>query len=134
MVRIPGLNDNPEWGTGPVFEYKLYYRADPVDENGEEEEKDVEEDDMADDERIPLADRLCETVSLPEYKNEMLQQLLFWHVENRCSDKDEAQRMCNVCRDGIEAATTPKIFDSCIKEYWDWHQKQQWIQDNSNLA
>jgi len=26
MERIPGLKDDPDWGTGPIFECELYHR------------------------------------------------------------------------------------------------------------
>lgn len=138
MEKIAGLNDNPDWGTGPVFECKLYYRVQQMEEKSndnknslEEEEEDiaVDNDDEAmeeEDDDIPLADRLRDSTPLQDYKMDKLLQLKQWHQENKCPDAHVADEAYNECREGIQRAQTSLAVDDCIKAYWDWHQKQEW--------
>ena len=54
MERIKGLNDDPEWGTGPLFEVKLYYRAETALQKGRDDlelgEGDDDDDDLLEEE------------------------------------------------------------------------------------
>ena len=129
MERIKGLNDDPAWGTGPVFELKLYYRleaalndqADTVAENETVSELDGMDDDDDDDKR---AERLRDSVPLDEYKKEKLSQLVGWYQSCK-ADKEEAHAMFIQTQNDINSSTTNKSVDGHMEQYWNWHQQYE---------
>ena len=138
MQRVKGLNDDPEWGTGPVFDLKLYYRAeatmsapDNLNSNDDESNDDSMEGDKmntSDDlEGLPLAEKLRDEMPLQEYKDEKIDQLHRWYQDCKAQDKDEANVRVQEAQKGIKNATSAQLVDDHLKVYWDWHQESEWL-------
>merc|ERR1719361_1192508 len=116
MLRINGINDDPHWGSGPVFECKLYYRAEQVladldrnDESNENESDDMDEDD------ISLTEALRQETPLDTYKEEKIEQLIRWHGENKARDKEVAEQVQIDYCNKIEAAENTGLVDEFVK-------------------
>jgi hypothetical protein len=134
MKRI-SLNDDNDWKSGPVFEYKLYYRPEsvPAMSGNDSAESDDEMEDEED--AVPLADKLVQSMPLDTFKAEKLQQLNVWYSENNAMDQDQAGAMLRHVRQSIESAQDTGTVDEVMKVYWDWHQKLQWTaKDAAALA
>ena len=137
MKRIHGLNDKDEWGTGPVFETKLYYRLDEatkprrsgVDDN-DVDLNDIAGDDDDDDDNMPLAERLVAQMPLETYKDDKFKQLERWHQHHRAEDAEEAERKRSFAGDRIYGAVDVESVDKYVKEYYDWYQQQEWLSKN----
>jgi hypothetical protein len=136
MERIKGLNDDPAWGTGPVFDLKLYYQlegalnnqADTVAENETVSELDGmdEDDDDDDDNRANLAEELRDAVPLEEYKKRKVDQLVGWYQGCKAPDNQEANAVFIQIQNDIESSTTTKAVDGHIEQYLRWHQQYDW--------
>jgi hypothetical protein len=137
MERIKGLNDDPAWGTGPVFDLKLYYRleaalnnqADTVAENetvSELDGMDEDDDDDEDDNRANLAEKLRDAVPLEEYKKRRVDQLVGWYQGCKAPDKQEAHAVFIQIQNDIESSTTTKAVDGHIEQYLRWYQQYDW--------
>eukprot|EP00978_Attheya_sp_CCMP212_P018388 scaffold50278_cov52-Attheya_sp.AAC.1 len=144
MKRIPGLNDDPEWRTKPVFEYKLYYRAqDALDNDSgsvvgdgmDDDDDDDDSDGMNDEEEtVPLAEKLQNEIPLDDrHKVEKRAQLDKWFMEHKASNIEAAEFMYASCRRGIESAQDSRSLDECMQVYWNWHQKQEWPHETIGL-
>ena len=130
---INGLNDKDEWGTGPVFETKLYYRLDssggamgsncmdPIDQMDD----DAMDDDDSDD--IPLAEQLAAQMPIESYKDDRFQQLERWHRHHKAEDQEQAEMKRTFAADGIYGSVTIEGVDKHVKEYYDWYQQQEWL-------
>ena len=138
MERIKGLNDDPEWGTGPVFDLKLYYRAEATmneegitknEDDDDENMKDSDADDTNDNMEnadVSLADKLRDTMPLEAYKADKVDQLHRWYQECKALDKSEADARVIQVQKSIEEASTQAVVDEHLKAYWDWHIQQEW--------
>ena len=134
MKRINGLNDQDEYRAAPLFEYKLYYRAEEevineeimIDEENnimeENEEKDAEEGKS----ETPLSHQLLNVNSVAEYKKEKIHQITKWHKTSAFQDEDEANFVLENRVSFVNAAESVEIIDSIVQEYYQWFQKQQW--------
>ena len=81
-----GLTDDKDWKGEPVFEQKLYYRAESVvSGQGFGEELD---DNMSDDEN----EGVFQIPSINDYKKEKIDQVQQYHLE-----LDKYKRQNNVC-------------------------------------
>mmetsp|Transcript_21254 Transcript_21254/g.27148 ORF Transcript_21254/g.27148 Transcript_21254/m.27148 type:complete len:384 (+) Transcript_21254:324-1475(+) len=155
MKRIH-LNDAESSQSDPVFECKLYYRAQKVlDEEGENVSN--ISDSISDDGVVaysPSSPRYSPTFSLgsysptpsfsstttsylssgshytscklEEYKVAKLGQVNGLHLEHESQDKREADLVLEDCREHIMVAQDTKSVDKVIQNYWNWHQKQLW--------
>lgn len=126
MERIRGLNDSVDWESGPVFEYKLYYRGDGRGDHEDDtsHEEDVSMDEGEDD---PLAEKLqTEVVQLDEYKADVTKQVSRWHQDITPANDEEAAAQFMTCMDRIREATETDAVDTARTQYWKWHQKQMW--------
>ena len=131
MKRIVGLNDDEKRRSAPVFEYKLFYRAQTEDVHDDIEEEDM--DDMDDIEaESNNTDNLTETLlhenNLNEFKNEKTNQLTNWHQTNTFKDPDEADLVLKNRIDSINEANTVEMIDHIVQEYYQWLQKLMWDQ------
>ena len=141
MERVKGLNDDPDWGTGPVFDLKLYYRAEAtmraeqdtlnINDNDDESSDDSIKDDKMntseDLEGLPLAEKLRDEMPLQEYKDEKIDQLHRWYQDCKARDMDKAVVRVREAQRGIETATSAQMVDDRLKVYWDWHQESEWL-------
>ena len=118
MQRITGINDDPGWGAGPVFEQKLYYRT--------------PEEVVDDDDQLPsLATKLLQKVPLDEYKAEKLKQLPNYHNHHQSNyDEMEADEKYTSCKHLLQIATDKTSVDAAIKAYCDWHQAQKFVRED----
>jgi hypothetical protein len=134
MKRIPLNDDLP---SGPVFEYKLFYRedfggvvavTDEVD-NSSIGYVDVQDsaNEMEDEDNVSLVEKLRHKVPLAEYKEEKIGQLNIWHSENNAQDRDSAEAKLHSSQVAITAALIHETVDDHVKAYFDWHQKQRWL-------
>jgi hypothetical protein len=141
MERIP-VNDHLP--SGPVFEYKLFYREDCGDvaavtdevENssiGSVEDVKDSTNEMEEEDNVPLVEKLRHEVPLAEYKEEKIGQLNIWHSENNAQDKDSAEAKLQSSQVAITAAPKHETVDEHVKSYFDWHQKQRWIITGTRL-
>lgn len=123
MERVPGLNDDPAWGTGPVFEYKLYYRRETEDDDEEGEEMD--DDDDGDNDSTPEVQQ--RVPPLGAYRVDRWRQVESWHGAHRCADAEVADQQCAAAEEGIlrTARTTDEV-DRYLLAYWKWHESHQW--------
>jgi len=134
MERVKGLNDNLEWGTGPLFDMKLYYRAETVLEQGSDLSMDEDYEDIADSDdelrgpetaEIPLADHLRDSMPLEEYKTEKIDQLHRWFQSCKARDRNEGNARVTQTQASIRDATSTEAVDDYLKTYWDWHMLQE---------
>jgi len=133
MMRIHGLNDDPQWGSGPVFECKLYYRAeDTVQRNTDGDGDGVEDMEDTDDENehdnVSANDNTTNP-PLHVYQQERITQIRIWHEEVKVTDanRNVAESVQRNYTQKIDAAMDIRSVDDVVKQYWDWHQEQQWI-------
>ena len=140
-VRMERIPVNDEMPSGPVFEYKLFYREDCGDahvaavadevENScidSVDEKDsMHENEVGEEENVSLVEKLRHEVPLAEYKEEKIRQLNIWHSENNAQDKDSAEAKLQSSQVAITAALNHETVDEHVKAYFDWHQKQRWM-------
>ena len=140
MKRINGLNEDETRRSAPIFEYKLYYRA---------EEEDANEDDMMDDEDDDEADMDADTSAttnaeptpaeallnendLVEYKQKKVEQVQNWHRNCTFEDEEEASLTLLNRLESINKAASVALVDSIVLEYYQWLQKQQWNRRQPN--
>jgi len=137
MKRIPGLTDDDDWKSGPLFECKLYYRAEEVisgptttnddDDDSIEMETGQEGDAMSQnsnsDDDISLATKLREQVSLDDYRMEKIRQVTQYHIENKSLNPQMADEMLENCKSKIlncrRSITTRADIDELVKIYYD---------------
>ena len=139
MERIKGLNDDPEWGTGPLFEVKLYYRAETALQKGRDDlelgEGDDDDDDLLEEEdeesnmeevvEVPLAELLRDRMLLEEYKAEKIEQLHRWYQCCKVRDRDAGNARVTQTQSSIHTAASTQAVDEFLKSYWDWHILQE---------
>ncbi len=123
MRRINGLNDSKEYRAAPVFEYKLYYRAEEevcgkVDSDDDDE---MEEDGQVGKSETPLSNEL-----LNEIKKEKIHQVTKWHETSTFDDPDEAKFVLENRVSFINAAETMEKVESIVGEYLEWWKEQKW--------
>ncbi len=127
MKRINGLNESDDCRAAPVFEYKLFYRAEAeiIDgvKNGEVE-MDSDDDDESE---IPLSTTLLDINDLSEYKQKRIHQLRNWHQSFTFRDNEEGEFVLNNREMLINTADTVKKIDDVVQEYYQWLQKEQWM-------
>jgi hypothetical protein len=141
MKRINGLNDDESRRAAPVFEYKLYYRAESEFKDKDElVEDDDDDDDDVDIRTEKTSDRIQFMVNdneINEYKNEVIQQINNLHLTHQSQDHDEARLVLQSKLESISKATTNKEVDDQLVEYEMWRHKQwtlrKWTAPNSGL-
>jgi len=142
MTKIKGINDDKDMSTAPIFEYKLYYRAESllfdVDNLGDEtymsdddQDDTIMKDDSQDigdddDDNIPLAEKLQDVNSIQDYKKEKSGQVEKWHIATTFAKEDEAIEIYSKFGSAISSASTIKDVDDLVEQYYKWFQKQQW--------
>lgn len=134
MKRIHGLNDNENSRAAPIFEYKLYYRAqeesnidEDVDDNDMMDSDSVSADDNTkNNDEASLVHTLVRENNLDEYKNGKRIQIHNWHQTNTFQDPDEAEFVLNNRIESINEAATVDRINVVVEEYYQWFQKLQW--------
>merc|ERR1712161_117685 len=148
VQRMSGLKDEKGWKTDPLFQIKLYYRAQDVmfegeggrrrvsgndvymEEKEEEEKKEEEgcsmEGGEMDEENIELADRLVKQQPFDDYRKEKIEQIKKIHDDNKASDAKEADTVFQDACKSLQTVQTTADVDGILECYYDWHQKQIW--------
>ena len=114
MERINGLTDDKQSRGAPVFEKKLYYRAENVVINGNRSDDEMMSEDEDDDEAT------VQPPTLAEYKTEKSEQVEQYHAElNSCIvDIDESdQRLRNV-KNKISLSESIEDVDDVVKLFY----------------
>jgi len=138
MKRIQGLIDDDDWKSGPLFECKLYYRAEKVlsgttttdvdDTNDDDDEIEMEAEQAADTisqnsaDEVSLATKLRDQVSLDDYRIEKSRQVTQYHIEYKSLNSQMADEMLENCRRKISSSdccTTRGDIDELVKIYFD---------------
>ncbi len=118
MSRIKGLTDDEDWKGAPLFECKIYYRA---ERSTEDEEMD---DDPNDNDNDNVVDVLRQSSSLQEYKTEKIDQVKQLYVESK-ADPEEAELTLRSCQNKIMFAENFEDIDDLVKIYHDDLIKQK---------
>jgi len=115
MNRIQGLTDNAECRGGPLFECKLYYRAEDVISGvGIKSDND---DDMDMDIECGIDREGDEDVSLGAYQIDKVNQVKQYHVEN-LADPQDAEEMLLKCQAKIKLSDNTQDIDELVKIYY----------------
>ena len=126
MKRIQGLTDTDEWRGGPVFECKLYYRAEDVISPSLDDATDVG-DDMSMEQSMGDAENAASQLELVEeslpsidtYKIEKINQVKQYHVENMAaSSPEEAEEMLETCQSKVRLCDNVRDIDELVKIYY----------------
>ena len=115
MERINGLTDEKEWKGDPVFEKKLYYRAEHI-VNGGALDADMSEDDMSEDE----GKNDPSPVGLDEYKSEKVAQVEQYHADlSRCvMDEEEAEQLLRNTKNKIHLSSNVHDVDESVNLFY----------------
>ena len=115
MERINGLTDEKEWKGDPVFEKKLYYRAEHI-VNGGALDGDMSEDDMSEDE----GKNDPSPVGLDEYKSEKVAQVEQYHADlSRCvMDEEEAEQLLRNTKNKIHLSSNIHDVDESVNLFY----------------
>jgi len=126
MKRINGLNESDDCRTAPVFEYKLFYRAEAeitdTDKNSGGEMMDSDFDGEHEISKLQVLD----ANELSDYRQKRILQVRNWHQSFTFSDNEEAEFVLNNRIFLINGADSVKKIDDVVEEYYQWLQKQQW--------
>ena len=114
MDRIKGLTDDDEWKGGPLFEHKLYYRAEEVISGAVDIEIDMEEDELED----SYVGALRENVSLSDYKIEKINQVKQYNVENKAYNPEEGEELLLNCQKKIRLCDNSVDIDELVKIFY----------------
>jgi len=129
MERVKGLTDEDEWKGGPLFEYKLYYRAEETIMANEEEEGSISSGNNDDEMKKEEVED-----DLNAYKAEKIIQVTHHHVENMAaSSPEEREKMLNNCHTKIKSCDSIKNVDEAVKVYYDMVVKGHFY-GNSNTS
>mmetsp|Transcript_29458 Transcript_29458/g.71150 ORF Transcript_29458/g.71150 Transcript_29458/m.71150 type:complete len:732 (-) Transcript_29458:163-2358(-) len=114
MERINGLTDDKDWKGEPVFEKKLYYRAENIVSGhgcGDDDS-----DDMSEDQNEPVSNP-----PLDEYKTEKIEQVKQHHSELSVSviDPDEAEQRLRNVKNKICRSESIEDVDETVKLFYD---------------
>jgi len=129
MERIKGLTDDDKWKGGPIFECKLYYRAEDVittldvddnddDDGGDNEEKDLEMSVKEQSHEDGHDDNNKVIVSLETYKNEKINQVQQYHLENCAMRPEHADDELKVCLHKIRSGQSVADVDEVVEIYY----------------
>ena len=130
MDRINGLKDDSEWKGAPVYEKKLYYRAENIVNGqgmGHDSDLGEEDDDIMDDENDNGATMFNQDIPLEEYKNEKINQAKQYHVEYIMyyPDPEESAQHLRSCMNKIGNADSVEDIDDSLKLFYDELVKNQ---------
>ena len=114
MDRIKGLTDDDEWKGGPLFEHKLYYRAEEVISGAVDIEIDMEEDELED----SYVGALRENMSLSDYKIEKINQVKQYNVENKAYNPEEGEELLLNCQKKIRLCDNSVDIDELVKIFY----------------
>mmetsp|Transcript_9491 Transcript_9491/g.19084 ORF Transcript_9491/g.19084 Transcript_9491/m.19084 type:complete len:759 (-) Transcript_9491:2242-4518(-) len=120
MERIHGLSDEKDWKGEPVFEKKLYYRAEHIVKrlkmDGDEDDDDVmSEEDNADDDDGP-----SHNTTLAKYKDLMVEKVQQHRPEmDRVFPQDDAEMKIRHCIVKIYGAESAQDVDDQIRLFLD---------------
>jgi len=139
MNRIQGLNDDDDWRGGPLFECKLYYRAENYDiDNDDDDDDELEMDD--DNERGESMNNITDSnsmdadmagtamgiqdlrqnVPMDVYKLEKIDQVKQFFAESAALvSPREAEVALNNCQSKIRLAGSMDDIDELVKIYHD---------------
>jgi len=118
MDRIKGLTDDDEWKGGPLFERKLYYRAEEVISGSGMYTSSDDELDMEDEANDSNAASLRDSVSLGECKAEKISQVKQYHVENKAYNPEEAEELLHNCQNKIRLCSSIEDIDELVKIFY----------------
>ena len=113
MERINGLKDDKDWKGDPVFEKKLYYRAENV-VNGQGFGDDSDE--MSEDEN----EEVVQNPPLSEYKTEKIDQVKQYHSELSVyiPDPEEAEQRLRNVKNKIHLSESNSYVDDVVKIFY----------------
>ena len=136
MDRIKGLTDDDDWKGGPLFECKMYYRAEDVI-SGVEGDRDSDDEcelgtragtgtdqnmnmnmNGEEEEEEEVASKLLQEVSLEAYKTETINQVKQYHVENMTANPEDAEDMLHNCQKKIRLCDNVKDVEELVKIYY----------------
>jgi len=114
MERINGLKDDKQWKGDPVFEKKLYYRAEKV-VNGEGCDEDSDE--MMSEDENEGANEECG--SLNEYKTAKIDQVKQYYsdLNEYITDPEEAEERLRSVKNKIHMSQTNADVDDVVKMF-----------------
>lgn len=127
MERINGLTDDKQWKGDPVFEKKLYYRAEAIINGGG---LDDSGDEMSEDEDI-ANDILA--VTLADYKTEKLLQVDKYHLDlsHSVPDEEEAAQLLRNVKNKIHLSSNVHDVDESVNLFYqDLIHRQFFDSDN----
>jgi hypothetical protein len=115
MERVNGLTDEKQWKGDPVFEKKLFYRAESII-NG------VKLDGMSGDEMSEDEENTQDVsaVELAEYKAEKVSQVEQYHLDlSHCvADEEEAEQLLRNAKNKIHLSASKYDVDECVNIFY----------------
>lgn len=117
MDRIKGLTDDDEWKGSPLFEHKLYYRAEEVISGAGMCAVDNEID-MEDELEDSYVGALRENMPLSDYKTEKISQVKQYNVENKAYNPEEAEELLHNCQKKIRLCDNIDDIDELVKIFY----------------
>jgi len=134
MERINGLTDDKQWKGDPVFEKKLYYRAESIvsgaDINNSGDEMSEDDDD---DEEVTADD--VSPVALAAYKEEKIHQVKQYHLDlcSHVADEEEAEQLLRNTKNKIYLSSNIRDVDESVNLFHADLIHRQFL-DSSNYA
>jgi hypothetical protein len=128
MERINGLTDEKQWKGDPLFEKKLYYRAESII-NGSGLEN-LSEDDMSEDEGNTND---MSAVELAEYKAEKVVQVEQYHLDlSHCVlDEEEAEQLLRNAKNKIHLSASKHDVDESVNLFYQDLVYRQFLDSNT---
>jgi hypothetical protein len=124
-MRRLSLNDQPGCASGPIFEVKLYYRPEVVEEEDADASFEVSIDEDVDEENSPPVEKLSKETPLVDYKFEKSRQVNLWHRDNKAPDPVVADSVLHGTLQGINDAQDLLEVDGAVKIYSDWYLRHE---------
>jgi hypothetical protein len=113
MERINGLTDDKDWKGEPVFEQKLYYRAESV-VTGQDFGEDLD-DEMSDDEN----EGVLQVPSINDYKKEKMDQVQQYHSElDMYVVREEAEQRLRNVKNKIHLSESIEDVDESVRLFY----------------
>jgi hypothetical protein len=126
MERINGLRDEKDWKGEPVFEKKLYYRAEHI-LKGLKVDGDSDEDDMSEDDDTAIVP--SDNTSLDKYKSLMIEKIQQHNPEmNNLFPPDDAEMKICYCVSKILQAASEQDVDDQVRMFLDEFVPRQFTQ------
>jgi hypothetical protein len=130
MERINGLTDDKDWKGEPVFEQKLYYRAESVvSGQGFGEELD---DNMSDDEN----EGVFQIPSMNDYKKEKIDQVQQYQLEldKYVVDPEEAEQRLRNVKNKIHLGESIEDVDDAVGLFYTDLTHRQIVGSEHNMS